>query len=630
MPCLKCGGKSDDDALLCEGCSESLLAEYKFFLNPVLVGPSLYSSLRSQGSCAYLLGPNAGSAISLIPSADLQRVVKDLNVQGIHHEDLKEFYARCDAMLAHMGVPLKADSPQILLTDDAADMITSIVQKVNATEKMYPLEGLSDLYIRLGVVYWAAAHSILMRTGSKKWTTTKKSYMIARSKEYLSKVNPADDLYSIATRNMGMVCIDAEEWTAAEENLATAQRHFPNDVMIGEGLARAHLMLGNQIEALAKVDDAINLEDRPDLWVLKGRILRDLKRLEEALECFNHTIELEPRNIQAHDNLIETLKDLGRMEEASIAENQRALAQRPDLEQKINEMVFEFEKASGEVGAPEPKTIELERRAGQKPSPKPAAPAPPPRNLMDLANEALRAKDYDTAIVQARHVLAASPDDGPATLVLIEALIGIGKLKDAAPKVHAYYEKNRGDPKAWYWRGQVARREGRWGAAVQYFSKAVALDHVYVGAWIAMGNTLLEHDKYSGADEAFSRALEINDKVAPAWLGKGKAMKALGRWGAAVQCLDSYTQFEFRDAEAWLLKADMLFDKEKYKRAIEAYDSYIEIAGDESYALGRKGMALNAMGRYEEARQYLEESVRLDPENKEAAKWLRTLKGGES
>src|SRR5512136_120227 len=56
VPCLRCGGKTEGDALLCDSCADASFAEPKFFLNPILIGPSLLSRLRDQGSAAYLLG----------------------------------------------------------------------------------------------------------------------------------------------------------------------------------------------------------------------------------------------------------------------------------------------------------------------------------------------------------------------------------------------------------------------------------------------------------------------------------------------------------------------------------------------------------------------------------------------
>ena len=609
--------------MICDGCADACFQESKFFLNPILIGPSVFARLRSEGSAAYVLGPNTRSDVVNVASADLSKLISDLNIQAMPHEELIGFYVKCDAVLAHLGVPLRSDGEPLMLTEDATETITTIVQKVNATEKMYPLEAMSDLYVRVGVVYWAASKGILFRTSSAKWRKEKGSYLVQRSKAYFAKVIPSDDLYSISIRNLGLLCMDAEEWTEAEEHLSDALTHFPDDYRIGEALAKAHLMLGNQMEALSRLDEMLIQVERPELYVLKGRILRDISRPEEAVECFSKAISLDPKYMSAHDLKIETLRRMRRTEDAAQAESQRALACRPDLEKKISELIFEFKKAAAEqavVAPPAP--------AGPRSVPTPEKEPEPAPSLVDPARDAMDEGDIDGAIQKVMEVLGSQPELKEAQLLLIEALLEKGNLPNASVRTREYYEKNREDPLAWYWRGVVADKEGKWGASVQYFSKAVTLDPHMVDAWVSMGEILLAHQRENGADESFSRALEIDPEDSRAWLGKGKTMKALGRWGAAIQCLDKYTVLEPSDESAWLLKADILLDKGRFEKAIDSYDKYMALTQADSYALGRKGMALNSVGRTEEARKCLEESVRLDPNNKDAAKWLRSITGG--
>jgi len=54
-------------------------------------------------------------------------------------------------------------------------------------------------------------------------------------------------------------------------------------------------------------DDALNLfqkaillnQNDPDLWNLKGITLRSLGRYNEAIECFNKSLEIDPRDKNA-------------------------------------------------------------------------------------------------------------------------------------------------------------------------------------------------------------------------------------------------------------------------------------------------------------------------------------------
>ena len=50
-------------------------------------------------------------------------------------------------------------------------------------------------------------------------------------------------------------------------------------------------------DALGFFEQALLLnQDDPDLWNCKGIALRSLGRYEESMECFNKSLEIEPRD----------------------------------------------------------------------------------------------------------------------------------------------------------------------------------------------------------------------------------------------------------------------------------------------------------------------------------------------
>jgi tetratricopeptide (TPR) repeat protein len=53
-------------------------------------------------------------------------------------------------------------------------------------------------------------------------------------------------------------------------------------------------------DALGFFEQALLLnQDNPDLWNYKGVALRSLGRYEEAMECFNKSLEIDPRDRNA-------------------------------------------------------------------------------------------------------------------------------------------------------------------------------------------------------------------------------------------------------------------------------------------------------------------------------------------
>lgn len=55
------------------------------------------------------------------------------------------------------------------------------------------------------------------------------------------------------------------------------------------------LVEGNFEDALAYFEQALLLsQNDPDIWNQKGAALRSLGRYDEALECFNKSLEMDP------------------------------------------------------------------------------------------------------------------------------------------------------------------------------------------------------------------------------------------------------------------------------------------------------------------------------------------------
>jgi tetratricopeptide (TPR) repeat protein len=68
---------------------------------------------------------------------------------------------------------------------------------------------------------------------------------------------------------------------------------------IKELVKKGHVLMGEGkfFDALGFFEQALLLnQDEPDLWNNKGIALRSLGRYEESMECFNKSLEIEPRD----------------------------------------------------------------------------------------------------------------------------------------------------------------------------------------------------------------------------------------------------------------------------------------------------------------------------------------------
>ena len=70
------------------------------------------------------------------------------------------------------------------------------------------------------------------------------------------------------------------------------------DVLVKSG--KKFLDEGDYNNALSFFDQALSIEPiNADLWNLKGIALRSLGRYDEASDCYNKSLEIEPRDTES-------------------------------------------------------------------------------------------------------------------------------------------------------------------------------------------------------------------------------------------------------------------------------------------------------------------------------------------
>jgi len=235
------------------------------------------------------------------------------------------------------------------------------------------------------------------------------------------------------------------------------------------------------------------LRARPEetsVWFDRAEVLVLLDRPEEALQCYARVLDVDRGNAQATYERANLLFGLGRLPDAADALRD-ALRLEPS---KSRDIV--------------PKAEQL-RRDGHP-------------------NEAVR-------LFQA--VLEITPDDPRAILGLGDAFVDLGDADAAEAQFTRALGNDPQNAPILFRKGELLERKGRWGAAVQYHNRAIALRWNYPDPWLAKGEILLNHARPTEALECFEKVASFEPQRIEAFAGEARAHAALGQRGEAEAAL---------------------------------------------------------------------------------------------
>lgn len=625
MSCIRCGDATEESAYLCEVCAETCYQDPIFFFSPNMIGESLVERLRHQSAALIRLGPVIGGDIDRVSGQSFYDTVSSFNVKKASEQDARSYYKISNFVLGQYGIPLYADQPKLSLTEESSKVLAVIAQKLNALSTAHQDVIMSDAFLRMGLIYWSASRSVLLRAGPVRWCRDKRKYTLTKALEYLEKIPKTDDLFSLAMKMSGLVLLDAGAYPDAEEKLSAARKSFPEDMVLVRALARAHFHLGNTDEAISLLDQAIAVNETAEVWLEKGEYLRRADRADEAVAAYEEAISIDRNYIRAYKALIYLLRQIGKEDEAMRREADLKIALEPGAAAKLEEllqadtMMIPSEEAA--VRARREPLIEHRPKVKKEEI----------QDLVKAANNALNAGDFDLAIEILKIHLAEKGGKEPGSLVLLaRAYLYNGQFDQAKRAVNELLKREKNSAAGWYWRAKIEFAEGRWGAAIQHLDRATKLLPTFVDAFAEKGLINLANQRYQEAEEAFGKAIENDANDARAWLGRAKALGKLDRWGASIQCVNRFLELIPDSREGWLFKAELLLEKGKYQESERAFAKYLEMEPSDPKAWCERGIAMQAIGLNDDAVKSFNKCLEIDPKNEQATKWLRQIGGGAS
>ena len=213
-------------------------------------------------------------------------------------------------------------------------------------------------------------------------------------------------------------------------------------------------------------------------WYSKGVVLHRSGDYEKAIQCYDHALEIDPKNAYAWNVKGIALDSFGRYDEA-IQCYDRALEIDPENADALNVKGYAL------------------------------------RNL-SRHDEAIRCHD---------HALEINPKDAYALNGKGSALTGLGRFGEAIRCYDQALEINQKIVKLWIGKGIALTGLGRYDEAIRCFDQALEIDPEDVIVWNGKGIALKGLGRYDEAIQCYDRALEIDPEHTLAKSNRDDALK---------------------------------------------------------------------------------------------------------
>jgi tetratricopeptide (TPR) repeat protein len=255
--------------------------------------------------------------------------------------------------------------------------------------------------------------------------------------------------------------------------------------------------------------------------------------------------------------------------------------------------------------------------------------------LAGLGRVAVAKRDYTQAVKYLEDALAIDPEAESLHAPLAAAYRGLGDLEKAQPHLRQWRNRDIFVPDplqqdmdlllesglSYELRGVRAFEVRDWKSAASFFRKGIQLSHENTqlsrSLHHKLGTALYLDGDISGAREQFEDVVRhappgaLDESSAKANYSLGVLLASKGELQPAIQHLLAAIQYQPNYVEAHMAVADVLRRSGRGEAALPHYRDAIAINPRQAVARLGYAMALVQMRRYREARDWLDESVRL-------------------
>jgi tetratricopeptide (TPR) repeat protein len=233
-------------------------------------------------------------------------------------------------------------------------------------------------------------------------------------------------------------------------------------------------------------------------------------------------------------------------------------------------------------------------------------------NNMKWGNDFYASGNFKKAIEYYDSAIRLKSQYDLAWLMKGNAMSALGWHDEAIECFKKVLEFNPESEEAWYNLGATLYNLGRFDDELACYDKALEIKPDYTKAWNNKGATLHQLGKFEEAVMCYDRVLKLEPDNISVLNNRGVALKNLGDHEEALKSFDRALRKNPEYIDAWLNKGILLHDIQRYADAIVCYD-YVLSRWKSPEVLCQRGVALAMLGKYRQAIENFDESLKLKP-----------------
>ena len=181
------------------------------------------------------------------------------------------------------------------------------------------------------------------------------------------------------------------------------------------------------------------------------------------------------------------------------------------------------------------------------------------------------------------------------------SLAHLEKFQEAMDCFDKALEIDRGFELSWNGKAFVFSRLGELQRAMECYDRALAINDKLKTTWHRKGDCLQELGRYQESIECYDKTLELAPQDLDAWNCKGNALGNLGRDKEAIVCYDRALEIDPNADYLWCSKSASLGALGRFAAAVDCCNRALEINPRYAEVWSNKGLFLKALGRNREA-----------------------------